>query len=89
MFEVGRDEEEKKCGSCNWKVAKVYLLAESQEEADKLYEESGEEDGEPRDLCGDCMYEMLVETSYTIDNEPKEGITAQHKIDARQQSRSK
>jgi hypothetical protein len=74
MFEVGKDEEEKKCGSCNWKVAKVYLMAESQEAADKLYEESGEEDGDPRGLCGDCMCEMLAENGgagYTINNEPK------------------
>lgn len=71
LFEVGRDEETKRCGCCNWTVSKVYLLAESQEEADKLYQEYGKEDGEPRGLCGDCMCQMLVEIGYEIENELK------------------
>jgi len=72
MFQVGRDLERQKCGGCNWEVAKVYLMAESQEAADREYEESGAEDGEPRGLCGECMCEMLAEGNYTIDNEPNE-----------------
>jgi hypothetical protein len=69
MFEVDRDNERKKCGCCNWEVRKVYLLAETREEADRLFKESGEEDDDPRGLCGECMCEMLTETGYTIDNE--------------------
>ena len=69
MFEVDRESEYKKCGCCNWEVRKVYLMAETQEEADKLFNESGIEDGDPRGLCGDCMCEMLAEAGYTIDNE--------------------
>jgi hypothetical protein len=70
MFEVDRESETKKCGCCNWKVAKVYLMAETQEGADLLFNESGIEDNDPRGLCGDCMCEMLVETGYNIETEP-------------------
>ena len=69
MFEVDRGNKTKKCGCCNWQVSKVYLLAETEEQADQIFNESGEEDNEPRGLCGDCMCEMLMETGYTIDNE--------------------
>lgn len=69
MFEVGRENEYKKCGCCNWEVRKVYLMAETQKEADKLFAESGIEDGDPRALCGDCMCGMLMEMGYTIETE--------------------
>ena len=64
LFEVGEGEE--KCGGCNWGVSKVFLMADSQEEADRLYDESGIEDGEPRGLCGECIAEMLIEEGYEI-----------------------
>ncbi len=70
MFEVDKEREAKKCGCCNWKVAKVYLMAETQEEANQLFDESGAEDADPRGLCGDCMCELLAETGYTIETEP-------------------
>jgi hypothetical protein len=69
MFEVDRENEYKKCGCCNWEVSKVYLMAITQEEADRLFNESEIEDGEPRGLCGDCMCALLAETGYTIETE--------------------
>ena len=51
IFEVAEDE---KCGGCNWKVHKLYLLASSEEEAKELYNEHG-------GLCADCLVELLIE----------------------------
>jgi hypothetical protein len=65
LFEVDQDNDDKKCGGCNWKVSNLYVLATSQEEAEQIYKKG---DG---GLCGDCMCELLAETSYEIDNEPK------------------
>jgi hypothetical protein len=53
-----------KCGCCNWGVTRLYLLADSQEDADELYEFYREDDGSG--LCGDCMADMLVEGGYEI-----------------------
>jgi len=57
--------EDVKCGGCNWQVTFLYALAESQQEADELYKR--------RDagLCGSCIADLLVDTGYIIDNEPK------------------
>lgn len=68
MFEVDRESERKKCGCCNWKVAKVYLMADSQEEAEKAWSEN------ERGLCGDCMGELLVDGAYEIGNTTKGAI---------------
>ena len=58
MYPVGRYVSElQKCGSCNWEVANVYLLASCQEEADDIYKET------EKGLCGDCLCEMLIEGS--------------------------
>ena len=66
VFVVGEDE---KCGGCNWRVSKTYLMAKSQEEANKEYQDSGAEDGEPRGLCGECFVAMLIEAGYQIDTD--------------------
>ena len=57
LFTVAVDEDEPKCGGCNWRVGRLYALAETQEEANALYQ-SGD-----AGLCGDCMADLLVETS--------------------------
>ncbi len=59
LYLVGKEESEK-CGSCNWHATKVFLMADSQEEANALY---GEND---RGLCGECMAELLQEKGYSI-----------------------
>lgn len=46
---------EVKCGGCNWSVSRLYALAESQDEADRLFL-SGD-----AGLCGDCLCDLLVE----------------------------
>ena len=71
LFEVDKDSESKKCGGCNWHVDHVYLLAENQEQADMAFKESGEEDDDPRGLCGDCMAKMLMEEKYDVTAKPK------------------
>ena len=60
LFDVsGHDDE--KCGGCNWRVAKLYALATSQKDAEKL-KKKGE-----AGLCGDCMSQMLVEGKYAVE----------------------
>ena len=62
MFQVGEDE---KCGGCNWKVSKVFLMGETKEDAMEAYREND------RGLCGDCMCEMLTEEEYAITAKPQ------------------
>jgi hypothetical protein len=45
--------EELKCRGCNWRVTNLYILAETPEQALRLYHK-----GEAG-LCGDCYGEML------------------------------
>jgi hypothetical protein len=52
---VGRDGASLKCGGCNWRVDRLYVLADTAEEAVSLYRE-----GEAG-LCGDCFSSMLSE----------------------------
>ena len=52
-------DEDLKCGGCNWRVSCLYVLADSEEEARKLFEE-----GEA--LCASCMCDMLAEEEYCI-----------------------
>lgn len=47
--------EELKCRGCNWRVTNLYILAETPEQALRLYRK-----GEAG-LCGDCYGEMLRE----------------------------
>jgi hypothetical protein len=57
MFKVSEDE---KCGGCNWKVANLYMMADNQESANKIYKEN------ERGLCGDCITQLLMEIGYNI-----------------------
>lgn len=47
------DVDELKCGYCNWRVYRVWVLASSKEDAIKLVE-SGD-----AGLCGECMMELF------------------------------
>ncbi|HUV52732.1 MAG TPA: hypothetical protein VMW64_06620 [Dehalococcoidia bacterium] len=49
-----------KCGGCNWEQGRLFVLADSQEEADAIYL-SG--DG---GLCGDCFADLLQDCGYEI-----------------------
>jgi hypothetical protein len=49
-----------KCGGCNWEQSQLFVLADSQKEADAIYL-SG--DG---GLCGDCFAQLLQEVDYEI-----------------------
>ena len=62
MFQVGEHE---KCGGCNWKVDKVFLMGATLEDAMEAYREND------RGLCGTCMCEMLTEGNYTVSNKPQ------------------
>ncbi|MBW2673827.1 MAG: hypothetical protein JRD89_10505 [Deltaproteobacteria bacterium] len=57
VFEVGYDE---KCGGCNWYVGKVYLMADTEDDASAIYGEN------ERGLCGECLADMLAEEGYEI-----------------------
>ncbi len=62
MFQVGESE---KCGGCNWKVGKVFLMGATQKDAEEAYKEND------RGLCGMCMCAMLTESGYTITAKPQ------------------
>ena len=49
-----------KCGCCNWRVNRLWVLASSRDEAIKLVR-----DGEGG-LCAECMLELLEESGGKI-----------------------
>lgn len=51
IFKVAEDE---KCGCCNWRVENLYLIAETEEEAEELYNKL------ERGLCADCLIEYVI-----------------------------
>jgi len=53
------NEFEVKCGRCGWRVSRLYVLAESKEEAVKLAKSDA-------GLCGDCICEMLADEDYEV-----------------------
>lgn len=57
IFEVAEDE---KCGYCNWRVGRLYLLAESQARAEELYEAEGGA------LCARCLVEMIMDRNMIV-----------------------
>jgi hypothetical protein len=67
LFIVSTEEEEPKCGGCNWRVGRLYALAETQEEAQELY---GNGDA---GLCGDCMCDLIVEGGRTVEAQVTQG----------------
>ena len=44
-----------KCGSCLWRVNRVFVLASSEEEARKLLHEGN------AGLCAECMMDLILE----------------------------
>ena len=50
---------EAKCPGCGWRTNKLYVLADSSEEARAVMHEEG-------GLCGECMAELLSEQPYVI-----------------------
>jgi hypothetical protein len=61
MFIVTNDQ---KCGGCNWRVSNLYLMAESQKEANRLLKETRKMGGNA--LCCDCMAELLTDSGHAI-----------------------
>lgn len=57
LYVVGRDET---CGECNWGASVVYMLGETEEDAQRRY------DMNKRGLCGNCIAEMLMQDGYEI-----------------------
>ena len=53
-------KEEVKCGHCNWRVTRLFVIAESKREAIKLVEEG------QAGLCGECFAEMLANKGYEL-----------------------
>lgn len=57
IFVVGEDE---KCGGCNWEADRVFLMAETEKQAQKLYKENDS------GLCAECLVELMMEREYEI-----------------------
>ena len=53
-------EEEVRCGHCNCRVTRLFVLAETEEDAINIIKEDG-------GLCGECFAEMLAEGGYKVD----------------------
>lgn len=53
-------EDSVKCGCCNWRMSKLFVLATSKEEAMELVKSGS------AGLCGDCFSEMLSELGIEV-----------------------
>lgn len=73
LYVVNTNGENEKCVGCNWESSIVYLLANSQDEANELYKEY--EGG----LCGECIAEMLMQDGYEITNN-KDALGSNKKV---------
>jgi hypothetical protein len=56
VYIVARDE---KCAKCWWRVRNLYLMADTEKNAKRWYEEDGA-------LCGDCFAEMLASEGFDV-----------------------
>jgi hypothetical protein len=54
-------EEEVKCGCCLWNVTRLFVLADSKEEAVELVKRGD------AGLCGECFAELLAEEGFNGD----------------------
>lgn len=52
-------DEERKCPECNWETSRIYILATTEEEANKLLKED-------EFMCGNCLADLLVENETII-----------------------
>lgn len=58
IFVVG---EQEKCGGCSRHADKLYFMAESQEQANDMYDQAG-----GRGLCAVCLISLLQDEGYEI-----------------------
>jgi hypothetical protein len=56
------NEEEVKCGCCLWNVTKLFVLADSKEEAVELVKRGD------AGLCGECFAELLAEEGFDFED---------------------
>lgn len=49
------EEEELRCGFCNWRTSSIFIVADNREEAVKFVREHG------TGICGQCLAEWLVD----------------------------
>jgi hypothetical protein len=54
IYQVETEQEMPKCGGCNWESSNLYALANSEEEAQELYET------EQAGCCSQCLVELLA-----------------------------
>ncbi|RLG82394.1 MAG: hypothetical protein DRO09_00415 [Thermoprotei archaeon] len=57
-------EGQRRCGYCLWKAPRVFILAESREEAELLYQMG-------QGLCAECMCELIVAERFRIEITPQ------------------
>lgn len=63
LFVVG-EETDTICSSCKWNTNGLVILAQTQEEADGIFEKGG-------GLCENCMIELIQETHGEVITGPK------------------
>ena len=56
IFQVETKQEETKCGGCNWDSCLLYVMAETGEGAQYLF------DRDEAGMCAGCVLEMICET---------------------------
>ena len=59
-MKIYKFEGDFKCYGCGWHVEKLYVLADSYEEAKYLFEK------ESISLCAYCLVDLLIEGDYEI-----------------------
>lgn len=57
--------EDVKCGCCNWRVSRVFLLADSQQEAQDLLGKVRKKGGEA--LCAECIVDYMMEEGLHVE----------------------
>lgn len=60
LFQFQYADGEVKCSGCNWETMKLFVIAESLKEANKLLEDGN------AGLCGVCMCELIGDEEYRI-----------------------
>lgn len=48
------------CGGCGWKYSRLYVLADDEKQASRMYEDGS------AGLCAECVTELLIDEKYDI-----------------------
>jgi len=62
IFKVAEDE---KCGGCNWRVSRLFVIAENEKSA-KEFSKILDKKVERKGLCAECIIDLIMEEGYEI-----------------------